>query len=465
MPPIVATAIFACIIAGLFWLDRDRKEHTSWALWIPVTWFAIVCSRPVSLWLNPYASLDSADQVMDGSPLDRLVFSLLLVVAFPILAQRWAYVRALLSENGAILLFFFVGAMSLLWSDYPGVALKRLVKAFGDFLMVLIILTERNRLCAIKRLLNRLGYLLIPLSVLLTKYYPHIGMAYNEWTGTPFYTGVTMNKNTLGVICLCLGLGAIWRLIDLYKNKGNGRIRRMAANGLLLAMVLRLFQLMDSMTSLSCFLMASMLLWVASFRAVVRRPILVHLMIAVMLAGSFSVLFLNVSPGTLQAIGRNPTLTERTYLWKQLLDHVDNPWVGTGFESFWLGSRLDEIWRLNPWLPNQAHNGYLEIYLNLGWLGVVLLLAVILAGYWTVQYAWRHADQAGNLRLSLFFVGLVYNFTEAAFFRMQSAAWLFFMLAVVQVPGIVTGVTKARTKAARQPVDPVVWQPANVGLR
>ncbi len=463
MPPIVATAIFVCIISGLFWLDRDRKEQTSWMLWIPVVWFTIVCSRPVSLWLNPYASMDSADKVMDGSPLDRVIFLILLTAALPILAQRWAYVSALLAQNRPILIFFFISAVSLLWSDYPGVALKRFIKAFGDFLMVLIVLTERNRLGALKQLLKRVGYILIPLSVLLTKYYPEIGMAYNEWTGAPFYQGVTINKNALGVICLCLGLGAIWRLIATYKDdQGHGRMRHMIANGVLLVMVLRLFQLMDSMTSLSCFVMSSTLLWLASFRWVVRRPSIVHILIAVMLASSFSVLFLNVSPGALQAIGRNPTLTDRTYLWHQVLRMVEDPWVGAGFESFWLGPRLDKIWRLNPWLPNQAHNGYLEVYLNLGWLGVTLLMVVIAAGYRTALRAWRGGDATGNLRLALFFVGLVYNFTEAAFFRMQAAAWLFFMLAILQVPAA-TKTSSRSTSASKYPE--LAWEPARAELR
>jgi len=43
-----------------------------------------------------------------------------------------------------------------------------------------------------------------------------------------------------------------------------------------------------------------------------------------------------------------------------------NPWIGAGFESFWLGPRLNKLWAQYNFMPNQAHNGYIEIYLNLG---------------------------------------------------------------------------------------------------
>jgi O-antigen ligase len=109
---------------------------------------------------------------------------------------------------------------------------------------------------------------------------------------------------------------------------------------------------------------------------------------------------------------------------------------GTGFESFWLGSRLEKLWSLYWWHPGQAHNGYLEVFLNLGWMGIALLAVILVAGYWAAFRAWRNGLPIGSLRLTYIFVGLVFNFTEAAFFRMQAPVWLFLLLAVTNVPAI-----------------------------
>ena len=61
-----------------------------------------------------------------------------------------------------------------------------------------------------RTLLRRLCYLLIPLSVLLVKYYPQIGRQYDYWQGTAMYVGPTTSKNMLGVLCLIGGLFFFW---------------------------------------------------------------------------------------------------------------------------------------------------------------------------------------------------------------------------------------------------------------
>jgi exopolysaccharide production protein ExoQ len=206
-------------------------------------------------------------------------------------------------------------------------------------------------------------------------------------------------------------------------------------------MVFWLFATINSMTSLSAFLMASTLILAMNLRTVIRRPAILHLLIASMLVVSSSVVFLGASPGALETMGRDPTLTDRTEVWGVLLSLAGNPWVGTGFESFWLGPRLEALWRHYWWHPGEAHNGYLEVYLNLGWIGVTLLAVLLVTGYRTAIRAWRNNTPTGSLMLAYFYVALVYNFTEAAFLRMQAPAWIFCLFAIT----VVTPISKLRT--------------------
>src|SRR6185503_658307 len=82
-----------------------------------------------------------------------------------------------------------------------------------------------------------------------------------------------------------------------------------------------------------------------------------------------------------EALGRNTTLTGRTDIWGDLFRMDVNPWLGTGFESFWLGPRAEYLANKYYFHPNQAHNGYIEMYVNLGWIGVGFLALFILSGY------------------------------------------------------------------------------------
>jgi O-antigen ligase len=434
---------------------------------------------------------------LEGDPINRLVYTGLVASGLAVLAFRGPKVLRLLQSNGVVVVFLLYCALSLTWADYPDVGFKRWVKAVGDLVMVLIVVSDREPSVAIRRLLTRTGFLLIPLSVLMIKYYPHLARYYDVWDWSTYFSGVTTNKNSLGAICLLFGLTSAWQfLAALYGRDRTGRGRRLIAHGVILAMVMWLFRLSNSMTALSCFilgiavllvveyrpvvrkslvayalpaslivvpsavllvglspgasdvmgggltlteyglLLAMAMLLVVEFRPVVRKPLMVHALVASLIAVPGAVLFVGLSPGILEMMGRNPTLTDRTLIWDLLLSLTTNTWFGTGFENFWLGPRLVRIWSVYRWGPGQAHNGYIEIYLNLGWIGIALLAVILSIGYQTVMTGLRRSPSAGSLMLAFFVMGIVYNFTEAAFFRISAPVWFALLLAITRVPDL-----------------------------
>jgi O-antigen ligase len=158
----------------------------------------------------------------------------------------------------------------------------------------------------------------------------------------------------------------------------------------------------------------------------------VHIVVAAILLFTFSTLFLNVDLGVIEGLGRNATLTGRTDVWERALKLVKNPMLGAGFESFWIGPRLAKMRSLDPGL-NQAHNGYLEIYLNLGWVGAILLAIVVVMGYRSIIASFRRDPGPARLSLVFFVVTLSYNFTEGAF-KMMMPIWIMFLMAIVSIP-------------------------------
>lgn len=417
-------------------LDPDRKSRTSPALWLATIWFLIACSRPVGTWLNMGASdLDSMTaQLSEGSPIDRAVLAGLMLLGVMVLLTRRERVARCLRQSIPILLFFGYCLASLMWSDYPGVGFKRWNKAIGDWVMVLIVLTDPHPINALRRLLGRTASILIPLSILFIKYYPDLGRGYGRWMGEVHYTGVSTGKNGLGEICLLFGIASVWQVLELFGGERQGvqRNRSLMVQSLLLAMILWLFSIVDSMTSLSCFLLATCVLFAIRFRVFARYGFMIHALVLVTVLIPVSVTLLGLSPYLLQTMGRDSTLTERTDIWAMVIHLTPNRWFGAGYDSFWLGPRLEAMISkiTHWWIPKQSHDGYLEIYANLGWLGIGCLAYVILWGYRRVIRAWRRNLPASNLMLAYFLTGLISNLTEAAFFRMMIPVWLFFLVAI-----------------------------------
>jgi exopolysaccharide production protein ExoQ len=234
MNPSLATLICACGIAGLFYLGRDNTVCTSKALWLPVIWIWIVGSRSVSLWLG--VTPTGGNVQLDGSPLDAAVFGVLLAAAVAVLIWRGKRTRTFLTSNWPILIYFFYCLISVAWSYYPDVSFKRWIKAIGDVAMVLVIVTDGQPIAALSRLISRVGFLLLPASVLLIKYYGDLGRGYDP-SGGMTNTGVTTNKNTLGVILLLvISLGTLWHIITFIRATGRpNRGRHLLAQSVLLA--------------------------------------------------------------------------------------------------------------------------------------------------------------------------------------------------------------------------------------
>jgi exopolysaccharide production protein ExoQ len=462
MPPAIASIIYTIGILGLFYFDWDKKIRMSGALWIPTVWLFLISSRPVSWWLGMSANFNAVDATqayVDGSPLDRNVFFFMLLAALAVLLGRSGRVRPLLRKNGLILLYFSFCLVSVLWSDYSFVALKRWTKALGDMGMVLIILTESDPLAALKRLLTRLGFLLFPLSVLFTKYYPQIGRRLtNSWTLET--TGVTTQKNELGLDCMMYGVLFLWMLVSVYRERQNpARRRRLVAYGTITAMIIWLLYQCNSTTSIAGLISAGCMMWVARRRPS-RKLALVHLLVVAVLALPVAALFFDTGGRMVGALGKDPTLTGRTDIWNMVLGLHTNPWIGTGFESFWLGPRLNFMRSALPNFPiNEAHNGYVEVYLNLGWAGICFIALLLVAGYKSIISGIRQDPEKGSLFLGFLLCTLFYSLSEAGF-RPLTISWFFLLLVIIGASHAVSLANRRRPGRLRSAMVPAEEKPA-----
>jgi O-antigen ligase len=286
---------------------------------------------------------------------------------------------------------------------------------------------------------------------LLIKYFPYLARQYEVWSGNAMFVGAATSKNMLGAVCLISGIFFFWDTVARWsdrKERRNKWIIRL--NAVFILMTLWLLNLSSSATSKVCLVIGCTVI-IAAYSGVMKRyPALLKVSIPTIFFLYLTLAFGLGLNGQLAAqLGRDPTLTDRTIIWNTLLRVHTNSLIGTGYESFWLGPRLQQVWQVVAGI-NEAHNGYLDIYLNLGFIGVVFLVAFLIASYGTIWKKFAASHALASLCLGVWTAMLFYNVTEVAF--KGGLLWLVFLLGAMAIPVRAAAAVEERPSIAKRRV-------------
>ncbi len=430
MPSQLALLIYVTGIAWLFRRDFREKPNVTKALWIPFFWLFISMTRAVSEWLSIFGLNVGVATLEEGSPVDALVSFGLIVAGFFILSRRRVSLAEIARNNRWLTIFFVYCFLAVFWSDFPFVAFKRWIKVIGHPIMVLIIFTEPDFEVALTTLLKRSAYIMIPVSILFIKYFPELGRGYSDWTGGVSYSGITLGKNALGVDCLILGFFLFWYLLKVWQfEKSKFRRNELIFCVLFLGMIGWLITMAQSSTSLVSLMIGVTLIIGLGLRFVKNEYVGSYFVFGILICAVAEFGF-GASNWLLEILGKDPTLTDRTEVWHDCLKIPINPILGAGFESFWLGDRLKIMWAKWYWRPNQAHNGYIETYLNLGLVGLILLIGLLLSTFWKSRRELLTHFHFGRLRIAFLSLLVAYNWTEASFKALHPMWFMFYIIAL-----------------------------------
>jgi hypothetical protein len=320
---------------------------------------------------------------------------------------------------------------------------------------------------AVKAVFARYTYLVIPLSVVFIKYFPDIGREYNRWTWLPLYIGAAINKNELGMALVVCGLFLVWDMFGakrgeiesespsetMYESPRESWYQGMFESAddesgerwgaewadrfgriVLFVMVAWLLVISNSSTATACLFLGIGGFFLLRFQRVAGYLGTVSLVLA-----SIALSLYLYDPGVFVGVlGRDTTFTGRTDLWADLLHVRIDPFLGEGYKSFWLGPWVMNLWEKYPFRVNQAHNGYLEIYLNGGLVGVGLLAGMIVATGSKLKNGLLSGNPLGMFFFPLFFTSLINNITEATF-NALSIIWFVIILSALYSPGSIPG--------------------------
>ncbi|MCQ4346622.1 O-antigen ligase family protein [Pseudomonas stutzeri] len=80
----------------------------------------------------------------------------------------------------------------------------------------------------------------------------------------------------------------------------------------------------------------------------------------------------NIIPKILAAFEKSETLTGRTTIWELAVESINkNPLFGYGMGGFWGTSEAAVLRAWSGWFVPHAHNGFLEIALQIGYIGLI----------------------------------------------------------------------------------------------
>jgi O-antigen ligase len=387
----------------------------------------------------------------EGSNLDRVIFLTLIVLALWVLTKRRLQWGRIFEQNYALVMFLAFALASVIWSDFPFASFRRWIRDLGIYSIILVVVTDPRPVPAISNVLRRVSSFILFLSLVMIKYYT--GIIYSEWTGAPEYIGATTTKNQLGAVCMIGGLVFFWDIVGRWPERKLGKNRRvLIANVIFFVMALRLLMMSDSATSRVCLVIGCLVIMILRSNWAKANPQAVTAAIPItFVVGQILDWIFGISATVAQLLGRDPTLTGRTGMWDALLKVHTNPLLGVGYQSFWMGDRLAGVWKsLDTGFLNEAHNGYLETYLNLGFVGVVLLVVFLISSFLALRKQFTVSQHFVSLGLAFWLVTLYYNFTEAAF--IGSPLWsvaLLYLMAVPQPSEVTIGRFDKRESALR----------------
>jgi exopolysaccharide production protein ExoQ len=243
------------------------------------------------------------------------------------------------------------------------------------------------------------------------------------------YQGYFGGKNYLGECA------AVAFLLSLHEIVHRGWRRILGT--IVVAIAIVLVFLSDSKTAFGLIIVSPLLAQLTlTIRKITRvSPAIILLSIPFCYTAVSNVLHVDIMGHVAYMLYHDATLTGRTIIWEFVQYEIAHrPLLGWGYQSFWLvpGSPSSEASGWVKLMPN-AHNGYYDTMLEMGYVGLAFLYVFIIA---TVHAVERVADRdpaRARLLLSLVLFFIMWNYFESLWMRGFEFLWVVFLIVAAEI--------------------------------
>lgn len=235
-------------------------------------------------------------------------------------------------------------------------------------------------------------------------------------------TGAFVHKNLLGQ---SMSLGALAWLLFTLSTPSYWIFNRLI---LILTVLLLIFS--NSMTSILAFAVLIAILPLLKYALSGSTRAVIMLGVIITTAPFITSTIDSWSTALLMEVGRDPSLTGRTGIWGFAIESIsEKPTLGYGFAAFWQSPGISYLTeRQFYWSPSTAHNGYLEIALSIGLIGLVLLVwALCVSVRDAFHFAKNHQDAVGLFPVAFLVFFMIYNASESIAGNQPNILWILFI--------------------------------------
>jgi len=269
-----------------------------------------------------------------------------------------------------------------------------------------------------------------------------IGTAVDADKNVEGWYGIFIQKNNLGRTMV------LSALVFFFGGVSNPRNRTSAWVGALASLVLIL--LSRSLTSILVVpAVALMVLYLRWALQKTRLQLVAGILLLLVFGSTASYYVITHLEGATNLVGRDPTLTGRLDIWILcVVMALRQPWLGYGYEAFWLPDKwyVERAWKILGWNVPSAHNGFLQLWLELGIVGGGLFLLVFSYYFAKALRSLRRDFRPGAAWPIAFLLFLLFtNLTEPIFLGSNS---IFFILFVTAACWLVQGNASDRPAAS-----------------
>lgn len=351
----------------------------------------------------------------------QILWSVIYVVTLYLFFSKCQDRRGAISSIWPLAALCAFAFASVFWSDAPGLTFRRSVALmltlfFGMYFASRFSMKEQLRLLAWT---FGIGIAFsLPFGLL------GLGASVDAERNVPGWYGIFTQKNQLGYMMV------LSTLVFLFWGRIEPAQRRLARAAFVASLVLLV--LSRSMTAAVTIALLLVLLPYLRWTLQKKAGWMVAGITSILAGGTGLLMYVATHLEQVTGmLGRSATLTGRVPLWiLSVAVALRRPWLGYGYDAFWRPDDpvVQRIWQLLHWQPPHAHNGLLELWLEIGLVGMGLFL-LIFAHYLSGALRFMRSDSGPASAWPLLFFLFVFcaNLTEPFFLARNSIYFILYV--------------------------------------